>query len=129
MHADFDAKELSDPSLKDLRERIKKAMIPLLIRVFELKLAASQANHPPSRLQKKSQQSSEEIRSVLKGLQDDLHHLSVWTISAQKQIDKALSESEEKPFDEPKERVYTKNPTDEEKKVPSIARLKKWIRR
>lgn len=129
MHADFDAKELSDPSLKDLRERIKKAMIPLLIRVFELKLAASQAARPPSRLQKKSQQSPDEIRAVLKGLQEDLHHLSVWTVSAQKQIEKALNESEEKPLEEPKERVYSTTPTDEEKKFPSMARLKKWIRK
>ncbi|NGX45268.1 MAG: hypothetical protein K940chlam2_00413 [Chlamydiae bacterium] len=129
MHADFDAKELSDPSLKDLRERIKKAMIPLLIRVFELKLAANQAARPPSRLQKKSQQGPEEIRAVLKGLQEDLHHLSVWTVSAQKQIEKALNESEEKPLEEPKERVYSTTPTEEGKKIPSIARLKKWIRK
>ena len=129
MHADFDAEELSDPSLKDLRERIKKAMIPLLIKVFELKLAASQAARPPSRLQKKSQQTPEEIRATLKGLHQDLHHLNIWTVSAQKQIEKALNESEEKPVYPSKERVYSATPTPDEKKFPNFARLKKWIRK
>ena len=129
MHADFDVKELSDPSLKDLREQIKKTMIPLLIRIFELKLAAQQAARPPSRLHKKLQQSPKEIRNTLQDLQEDLHHLNLWTVSAQKQIEKALNEAEEKPLDPPKEHVYSATPDAGEKKFPNFTRLKKWIRK
>jgi hypothetical protein len=40
----------SDGDFKELHEQIKRIMIPKLIRVFELKLAAQQAATPPSRL-------------------------------------------------------------------------------
>jgi hypothetical protein len=70
-------------------------MIPLLIRVFELKLAAQQANTPPSRLQKASEESLEKIREQLSLLSKNLDLLRLWCESSQKQVLKALSEAEE----------------------------------
>ncbi len=83
----------SDPNLSQLRGQIKKVMIPLLIKIFELKLAAQQAKMPPSRLQKKQEESSEEILSQFKSLQEDLSLLQVWCASCQKQLEKALRET------------------------------------
>ncbi len=41
---------LSDPSLIQLRDQIKKVMIPLLIKTFQFKLELSQSLSLPSRL-------------------------------------------------------------------------------
>jgi hypothetical protein len=84
----------SDPNLSQLRAQIKKVMIPLLIKIFELKLAAQQAKTPPSRLQKKQEESGEEIRAQLESLEQDLKVLHLWCISCQKQIEKALKETD-----------------------------------
>lgn len=85
----------SDPNLSQLRGQIKKVMIPLLIKIFELKLAAQQAKTPPSRLQKKIHESPEEILNQLDALDKDLKLLHLWCLSCQKQIDKAKSEAED----------------------------------
>lgn len=81
---------IHDSALSQLREKIKEVMLPLLIRVFELKQAA--AHQLPSRLQKTVDVSHEEIRSELMVLQEDLHRLSLWCSSSQNQIKKALRE-------------------------------------
>lgn len=57
--------KITDANLGQLRQTIKNAMIPLLIKVFELKLAAQQAKMPPSRLNKKNFPSLENIQEQL----------------------------------------------------------------
>jgi hypothetical protein len=94
-NSDFIDKRLpphNDPNLGQLRAQIKKVMIPLLIRIFELKLAAQQANTPPSRLQKKGNESVDEILSHLKDLEEELKLLQLWCHSCQKQVERALNE-------------------------------------
>ena len=83
----------SDSNLNQLRAQIKKVMIPLLIRIFELKLAVQQSKTPPSRLQVKQQESTEEIASQLLTLQEDLKLLQLWCHSCQKQVERALNEA------------------------------------
>ncbi len=83
-----------DPHLSQLKAQIKKVMIPLLIKIFELKLAAQQANAPPSRLNKKEEISQDDVRSQLNTLAEDIHLLHLWCISCQKQIEKALGDIE-----------------------------------
>jgi hypothetical protein len=84
----------SDADLSQLREQIKKIMIPKLIRVFELKLAAQQASMPPSRLLGNTPDKNkiEEILDQLTSLKDDLQLLGLWCKSCQNQVDKALEE-------------------------------------
>lgn len=84
----------ADANLGQLREQIKKVMIPLLIRIFELKLAAQQAKSPSSRLNKPSQETSKEIREQLLNLEEDIKLLHLWCQSCQKQIEKAISETD-----------------------------------
>ena len=86
---------ISDLNIGQLREGIKNAMIPLLIKVFELKLAAQQAKTPPSRLQKQPEESLDKIREQLELLAKDLNLLHLWCESAQKQVSKAQGEIEE----------------------------------
>jgi hypothetical protein len=86
---------VQDCTLGSLREMIKNAMIPLLIKVFEMKLAAQQAQTPPSRLQRHPQESLDKIREQLEALHQDLNLLQLWCESSQKQIVKALKETEE----------------------------------
>lgn len=82
-------------NLNQLRDQIKNAMVPLLIRIFEMKLAAQQAQTPPSRLEKKAPFTVEEIRGQLLQLQSDLEQLHLWVQGAEKQIERALKECEE----------------------------------
>ncbi len=103
------AEGICDPALSQLREEIKKVMLPLLIRVFELKQAA--AHQPPSRLQNPIEVSHEEIRKELTTLQEDLHRLSLWCKSSQNQINKALREidpPEDPPAPKPEEKAAPK---------------------
>lgn len=127
MHPDLENSKLSsisDVHLSELKNQIKKVMIPLLIKIFELKLAAQQAN-TPSRLYKKSSESPEEIRSKLQKLDADLQLLYLWVISCKKQIEKALDETE---FKQPKlEKERVKSPQPEEAQTSSFLRLKKWL--
>ncbi len=82
----------SDPNIGQLRAQIKKVMIPLLIRIFELKFAVQQANTPPSRLQKQQAESVDEILMQLKSLEEDLKLLQIWCSSCQRQVERALNE-------------------------------------
>ena len=90
------AGSLSDPSLSQLRDQIKKVMIPLLIKTFQFKLELSQSLSLPSRIQsKKNNRSSEEIIEQLKTLDNDLKVLLLWCQSCRSQIQKALCVPEE----------------------------------
>ncbi len=84
----------SDGDFKELREQIKRIMIPKLIRVFELKLAAQQAATPPSRLTGLRPDANKllEIRLELDKLGEDLKLLHLWCESCQKQVAKASEE-------------------------------------
>jgi hypothetical protein len=87
---------LGDPSLGQLRDQIKKVMIPLLIKTFQFKLELSQSLSLPSRMQsKKNQRSPEEIIEYLKILDNDLKVMLLWCQSCRSQIQKALSVPEE----------------------------------
>jgi len=87
---------IDDLSLNQLRDHIKKVMIPLLIKSFQLKLELSQAISLPSRLQPiKQKHSSEEIIAQLKQLDKDLQVLLLWCQSCRNQIQKALVLPEE----------------------------------
>ncbi len=87
---------LNDPSLSQLRDQIKKVMIPLLIKTFQFKLELSQSLSLPSRLQsQKNQRSPEEIIEHLKTLDNDLKILLLWCQSCRSQIQKALCVPEE----------------------------------
>jgi hypothetical protein len=90
------AGSIDDLSLTQLRDHIKKVMIPLLIKSFQLKLELSQAISLPSRLQPiKQKPSSEEIIDQLKQLDKDLQVLMLWCQSCRNQIQKALILPEE----------------------------------
>jgi hypothetical protein len=87
---------LNDPSIGQLRDQIKKVMIPLLIKTFQLKLELNKSMSLPSRLQShKNQRSLEEILEQLRTLDNDLKVLLLWCQSCRSQIDKALSVPEE----------------------------------
>ena len=87
---------IQDPSLSQLRDQIKKVMIPLLIKTFQQKLELNQTLAPPSRLSSgKNHNSSEEIIEQLKHLDKDLKVLLLWCQSCRSQIQKALCPPEE----------------------------------
>ena len=87
---------LNDPSLSQLRDQIKKVMIPLLIKIFQYKLELSQSLSLPSRLQsQKHLRSPEAILEQLKTLDNDLNMLLLWCQSSRNQINKALNVLEE----------------------------------
>ncbi len=84
---------ISDPSLAMLREQIKNIMIPLLIKVFHIKLEAQQSSSPPCRLTNKVSESKvEELKYQLENLDEDLKMISVWCQSCRNQIQKVLDE-------------------------------------
>lgn len=84
---------ICDPQLRELKAKIKKVMMPLMIRVFEHKLSIQMFNCPTSRLLNKPQEPSVEICQQLEGLYEDLKMLNLWVLSCQKQIEKALAET------------------------------------
>lgn len=87
----------SDADLTQLRQQIKKIMIPKLIRVFELKLAAQQASMPHSRLlgNRPDETKLDEILAELSSLKDDVNLLQLWCDNCQKQVNKAIEEVSE----------------------------------
>jgi endoglucanase Acf2 len=90
------AGQLNEPSLIQLRDQIKKVMIPLLIKTFQFKLELSQSLSLPSRLQsQKNHRSPEEILEQLKTLDNDLKVLFLWCQSCRAQIQKAFVVPEE----------------------------------
>jgi|GEM_PF-6184267 len=86
---------ITDVNLANLRETIKNAMIPLLIKVFELKLAAQQAHAHPSPLEnRRATDSIDNIQEQLSFLLKDLDLLNMWCDSSRKQVVKAIKEVE-----------------------------------
>jgi hypothetical protein len=82
---------IADPSLGGLRDHIKKIMIPMLIKIFQLKLELSQSISLPSRLQRMDKDSPDTTLSEIKKLDEDLKLLILWSQSCRNQIGKALS--------------------------------------
>ena len=90
------AGHIADPTLNQLRDQIKKVMIPLLIKSFQLKLEHHQALGTPSPLQNNpSQKTREEVREQLTQLEQDVKMLQLWCQSCRSQIQKALTIQEE----------------------------------
>ncbi len=88
-----------DPSLGGLRDHIKKIMIPMLIRIFQLKLELSQSISLPSRLQRMDKDSPDTTLNEIKKLDEDLKLLILWCQSCRNQIGKALSLPDEEQKD------------------------------
>jgi len=85
-----------DPGLSQLRSQIKNVMIPLLIKVFQIRLEVQQTTSPPSRLQSsKPKVSLEDLTQQLNLLNADLKLLHIWNQSCQKQIEKVLNEADQ----------------------------------
>jgi hypothetical protein len=106
---------LNEPSLSQLRDQIKKVMIPLLIKTFQLKLELTQSLSLPSRLQNQSShRSPKEILDQLKTLDNDLKGLLLWCQSCRSQIHKALTIPEDE-----KMNTVTTPPSDAN---PAVAR-------
>jgi hypothetical protein len=72
-----------DNGLQQLQGQIKNVMIPLLIKIFQLRLEVQQATSPPSRLQNAQPKASLE----------DLKILQSWNQSCQMHIEKILQEN------------------------------------
>ena len=86
-----------DSSLNQLQGQIKNVMIPLLIKIFQLRLEVQQTNSPPSRLQNaKPKASLEELIEQLSQLNQDLKLLQNWNQSCQMQIEKVLQEANDR---------------------------------
>lgn len=82
---------IHDPSLSQLREQIKKVMIPLLIKIFQTQLDLSYRAHTKDAVAK------ENSVEQLKTLDNDLKVLLQWCQSSRQHIQKALSMSENEP--------------------------------
>lgn len=94
MQPHLGSSDAAEPTLSQLRGQIKKVMIPLLIKIFELKLSAQQAKSPPSRLHRTRPESLEDVSHQLEALKSDLNVLHLWCASCEKQIERALKEIE-----------------------------------
>jgi hypothetical protein len=70
---------MQDPSLRELREQIKNVMLPLLLKVFQLKIHASTEDAEESSIQK------------LKLLDKDIKTLMLWCQTCIKQMQEALN--------------------------------------
>ncbi|MGL5263129.1 MAG: hypothetical protein ACRDAI_00895 [Candidatus Rhabdochlamydia sp.] len=70
---------MQDPSLIQLREQIKNVMLPLLLKVFQLKIHPSTEDHEESSVQK------------LKLLDKDIKTLMLWCQTCIKQMQEALN--------------------------------------
>lgn len=86
---------IGDASLSGLRDQIKNIMIPMLIKIFQLKLELSQSISLPSRLQNMQRESPESTLAELQKLDEDLKLLALWCQSCRNQVSKALSIPEE----------------------------------
>jgi hypothetical protein len=87
---------IADPGLAMLREQVKNIMIPLLIKVFHIKLELQQASSPPSRLQ--SRQPEEKVKELLEQIQKldcDLQLMIGWCQSCKNQVQKVIQEVEQ----------------------------------
>jgi hypothetical protein len=84
---------LADPGLAMLRETVKNVMIPLLIKVFHVKLEVQQASSPPSRLQNKQPEHKvDDLIGQLSKLDEDLQLMIGWCQSCRNQVQKVITE-------------------------------------
>lgn len=89
---------ITDPGLSQLREQTKNIMIPLLIKVFQLKSEAQSLTAPPSRLYSSAPKGSlDEVVLQLTSLEKDLKLQQNWIESSRSQIEKILAEIKEQP--------------------------------
>jgi hypothetical protein len=103
---------ISDPSLSQLREQIKNAMIPLLIKVFHLRLEVQQASSPPSRLHHKTTKAPiDDLVVQLQKLDEDLKLLQLWSQSCRNQVHKVLQEAQEDLTQSPPNQFHSKSQT------------------
>jgi hypothetical protein len=118
------------PGLRDLKEKIKEVMIPLLVEIFEAKLAAQQANMLPSRLHKPSSKSKEQIQEELQALLEQVKQLTLWVHGCELQILKALDETKDAPKPTFQYSISTPTPqTAEEKENPGpLGSLASWVK-
>jgi hypothetical protein len=85
-----------DPGLSGLQGQIKNVMIPLLIKIFQLRLEVQQTTSPPSRLQSsKPRIALDDLIGQLLRLDEDLKLLHIWNQSCQTQLEKVLQEAKE----------------------------------
>jgi hypothetical protein len=85
-----------DSGLYQLQGQIKNVMIPLLIKIFQLRLEVQQTTSPPSRLQNAQPKAGlKELMEQLSKLQQDLKLLQSWNQSCQIHIEKIFQESSE----------------------------------
>ncbi len=88
-----------DPGLSQLRDQTKNIMIPLLIKVFQLKSEATRLVDPPSRLcREEPKRSVQEVIAELTSLDKDLKLQQLWIESSRKQIEKILCEIHQDPL-------------------------------
>lgn len=88
-HTQTDHSAPRNPGLRDIRNKVKEVMIPLLVSVFEAKMTLQQSQ-APSRLHATTRESPEKLRKQLEELQDDINMLLLWCQSCKTQIHKAL---------------------------------------
>lgn len=92
-HEDPAAHHPNDQGLSLLREQTKNVMIPLLIKVFQIRLEGQQIAEPPSRLfSSKPKASLNELLEQLTHLDEDLKLQYLWIESTRTQIDKITAE-------------------------------------
>jgi hypothetical protein len=86
----------AEPSLASLREQVKNVMIPLLIRIFHLKIEAQHSLALPSRLTVRGKEKdSQEILKELQKIDEDLKVMITWCQSTRGQLLKAIKELSE----------------------------------
>ena len=93
INEDLGSNHSTDQGLFLLREHTKNVMIPLLIKVFQIRLEAQQIAEPPSRLSSaKPKTSLNELLEQLSRLDEDLKLQYLWVESTRTQIEKIISE-------------------------------------
>lgn len=92
-HEDLTSTHSTAQGLSLLREHTKNVMIPLLIKVFQIRLEAQQIAEPPSRLSSsKPKTSLNELIEQLTQLDEDLKLQYLWVESTRTQIKKIITE-------------------------------------
>ena len=123
---------ISDAGLSQLREQVKSIMIPLLIKIFHLKIEAQQASSPPSRLMSSEPEGKiVDVCHQLEGLDEDLKLMIGWCQSSRNQIQKVLQEinQELKPPSSITGSFSETNPNVQKSFVDALATQKEYIKK
>ncbi len=94
----IEEQELSgqESELLQLKKQTKDVMIPLLIKIFQIRLEAQQLKEPPSRLSNNQNKSSlEDLHKQLYNLDNDLKLQMQWIESCRTQIAKVTTEMQD----------------------------------